>query len=87
MVTQPYNDLFLHKDGRPHRHSKSLFYYAFNENHCLIFSRGLELCTKFIYFASELFFLACIPAPPLFIFSCPMKASFQRLSQGIDFNQ
>jgi hypothetical protein len=43
MVTQHYNDLFLQKDGRRYRHSKSLFYYVFNDNYSLIFFQGLEL--------------------------------------------
>lgn len=57
VVTQHYNDLFLQKDGRRYRHSKSLFYYVFNDNYSLIFSQGTVLYEFYLPCILNQFFL------------------------------
>jgi len=88
MVTQHYNDLSLHQDGRPHRHS-SLSFITLSMRTIVLSSLGGWSCVRNLFTVHLnlfFFFLLVFPSLSSFFSSSFNESPFKRLSNGIDFN-
>lgn len=69
MVTQHYNDLSLHQDGRPHRHS-SLSFITLSMRTIVLSSLGGWSCVRNLFTVHlNLFFFSCLSSLPSLRFS------------------